>query len=68
MRAKPHDLDRTRDISVAVYKLRLGLADTEQMLAKDGPEKLRQRAASYDALTRAYLTAIGPPKRRKAKP
>lgn len=57
-RQSPHSADRTRDISVGVYKLRLGRVDAAKMLAEIGPEKLRQRAACYDALTRAYLTVL----------
>ncbi len=53
--------EAVRDISVAVYKARLGAADTARMLAADGDGgvKLRQRAASYDPLTRAYVEILG---------
>lgn len=46
-----------RDLSVAVYKLRLGPTSLERMLEKDGDDgtKLRRRAGSYDPLSRAYL-------------
>lgn len=55
-----------RNISVEVYKRRLedssggGTGAVERMLAKDddGGAKLRGRAASYDALTRAYLAVL----------
>lgn len=55
-----------RAVSIAVYKLRLeassggGPGAVERMLAKDGDdgEKLAGRSESYDALTRAYITAI----------
>ena len=55
--------DWIRDISVAIYKMRLddpsggGHGAVERMLAKDGDagQKLRGRAASYDPLTRAYV-------------
>lgn len=49
-----------RDISVAVYKMRFGVRDTIRMLAKDndGGVKLRERAGSYDALTRCYLAVF----------
>jgi hypothetical protein len=50
--------ERVRDISEAVYKMRLSPADLAKMLARDGPEKLRERAGAYDALTRVYLRAI----------
>lgn len=53
-----------RDISVEVYKRRLvdcsGEGAVERMLAKDndGGKMLRDRAASYDVLTRAYLAVL----------
>ena len=61
--------ERIRDISVAVYKLRLqqesGEDAVDRMLAKDekqypgcGERLLRNRAHSYDALTRAYLKVL----------
>lgn len=54
------DAERIRDISDKVYRIRLGQRDTESMIAKDGDQgqKLRQRAGSYDVLTRAYLEAL----------
>jgi len=54
------DAERIRDISEKVYRIRLGARDTQSMIAKDGDngEKLRQRAGSYDVLTRAYLEAM----------
>lgn len=55
----PIDTERVRDISVQIYKARLGRKDTEEMIANDGHEKLRKRAAIYDALTIAYHTALG---------
>jgi hypothetical protein len=47
-------------VSEAVYRERLGERDTASMLAKDGDngERLRERAAAYDPLTRSYLRAI----------
>lgn len=55
-----------RDISVEVYKLRLedgygsGPGAVKRMLKKDddGGVKLRERAGSYDPLTRAYLAVL----------
>ena len=57
----PFDPDKVRDISVAIYKRRLGDDDTQRMLAKDGDggKKLRERAGSYDALTRCYMALLG---------
>lgn len=58
--------EEVRDVSVAVYKLRLddasGEGAVDRMLAKDddGGDKLRGRVASYDALTRAYLAVLRP--------
>lgn len=52
--------EEIRDVSVEVYKKRLGDDDTRRMLEKDsdGGAKLKNRAASYDGLTRAYLDAF----------
>jgi hypothetical protein len=56
---------RVRDISVAVYRKRIvqdsGPGADERMLAKDadGGLKMRNRAAAYDPLTRAYLDVLG---------
>ena len=49
-----------RQISIAVYKMRLGPKDTARMLAKDADdgEKLSERASAYDPLTRCYLEAL----------
>jgi hypothetical protein len=51
---------KIRDISVEVYKMRLGPDDTRRMLENDGDggKKLRERAHSYDALTRCYLEVL----------
>lgn len=52
--------DQVRDISVAVYKIRLEDAVARMIEKdKDGGEKLRGRAASYDGMTRAYLEVLG---------
>lgn len=60
--AKPTPLpaDYVRDISERVYRLRLGPKDVACMLAEDNDDgkKLRERAAAYDYLTRAYLTVM----------
>jgi len=58
--------DRVREISIAVYKLRLEAGNAgavERMLKKDGDEgqKLSGRAAAYDPLTRAYLKVLESP-------
>ena len=56
--------DYIRDISESVYRIRLEQScegNVARMIAKDedGGETLRNRAASYDPLTRAYLKALG---------
>lgn len=53
-----------RDISVLIYKKRLGPDSTRRMLEKDNDDgkKLRERAGSYDPLTRAYVSILGEPK------
>jgi hypothetical protein len=53
-----------RNISEAVYRMRLEdecKGNVNRMLEKDGDGgiKLRNRAGSYDALTRAYAKAFG---------
>lgn len=53
-----HPPEYVRDISEAVYRVRLGEDDTARMIAVDGAEKLRKRAACYDILTRVYLDVI----------
>lgn len=60
--------EQVRDISEAVYRLRLEddcKGSVARMLAKDAEKdpndngkKLRNRAASYDALTRTYLKVL----------
>lgn len=68
--------DEIRDISLAVYKIRLGPAAVERVLERDGDggKKLRKQAESYDVLTWAYLEVLGlhkpdprVPKNKKAK-
>jgi len=66
-----HSAEQIRDISEAVYRLRLDQdtphrsdsnpGNVARMIAKDkdGGKKLRSRAGSYDALTRAYLEVLG---------
>lgn len=55
-----------RDISVEVFKRRLvdgsGEGAVERMIAKDKDDgrMLRDRAGSYDVLTRAYLAVLRP--------
>ena len=62
MERRPQEFDPeyVRDISVAVYKDRLGEIDTASMLEADADNgaKLRGRAGSYDPLTRAYLRVL----------
>jgi len=54
------DAEMVRNISEAVYRDDLGPADTASMIEKDGDsgKKLRERAGSYDKMTRAYMRAI----------
>lgn len=54
------DQEFVRDISEAVYRERLGAADAAAMIEKDGDQgqKLRERAASYDSMTRSYIRAL----------
>lgn len=69
MRAPPvrtpsFDAEYIRDLSVKVYRLRLEQdcpGNVARMLTKDADDgtKLRNRAGSYDALTRAYLKVLG---------
>jgi hypothetical protein len=55
-----HTPEFVRDVSVAVYKTRLGTDDAAGMIAKHGEAGLRKRAGSLDPLTRAYLQALRP--------
>jgi hypothetical protein len=50
-----------RDLSERVYRRQLGSDDTRRMIEKDkdNGEKLRNRAAAYDQLSRAYLELLG---------
>lgn len=53
-----------RDLSERVYRIRLEQecdGNIDRMIAKDGDggAKLRGRCAAYDALSRAYLEALG---------
>lgn len=50
-----------RDISEAVYRHQLGAEDVQRMIEKDEDQgqKLRNRAGSYDQLTRVYLKTLG---------
>jgi hypothetical protein len=58
----PIDQERVRDISVIVYKARLGRRDTAVMIETQGGEKkLRERAAFYDPMTLAYFQAFDLP-------
>ena len=57
------DPDYIRDLSEQVYRIRLeqdSPGNVERMIAKDADcgKKLRNRASSYDPLTRAYLKAL----------
>jgi len=51
-----YDAEYVRDVSVAVYKLRL--FDWKRELKERGEAVFRKDAGSYDSLTRAYLDAI----------
>lgn len=54
-------MDFVTDLSEAVYRIRLGgEKESEAMIRadKDGGQKLRNRARSYDVMTRAYLTVL----------
>lgn len=58
------DPEHIRDISEMVYRIRLeqdSPGNVAKMIAKDEDEgeMLRNRAGQYDALTRAYLKALG---------
>lgn len=58
------DPEQIRDLSEKVYRLRLEqecAGNVERMITKDedSGKKLRNRAGSYDPLTRAYLEALG---------
>jgi hypothetical protein len=55
-----YDAETVRNISVDVYKIRLGQDEVDRMLTKDADDgtKFRERASSYDVLTRAYLDTI----------
>ena len=58
------DQDYIRDVSEQTYRLRLEQdcpGNVARMINKDkdGGEKLRNRAAAYDPLTRAYLKVLG---------
>ena len=58
-----HDPEVVRDVSVAVYMMRLEQncrGDVQRMIDKDGDKgaKLRNRAREYDALTRCYLKVL----------
>lgn len=63
-RVAEFDPIKVRDLSETVYRDLLERDNTEgavaRMIEKDGDngEKLRERAGSYDRLTRAYLRAI----------
>ena len=59
------DPEYIRDISEKVYRANLnrdsGDGAPERMIEKDqdGGQKLRNRAAAYDKLTRSYLKVLG---------
>lgn len=61
-----HSPEFVRDISEQVYRIRLELdclGNVDRMIAKDedNGQKLRGRAKSHDALTRAYLKVLEVP-------
>lgn len=58
------DPEYIRDISEKVYRLNLERScagDVDRMIEKDRDEgqKLRNRAAAYDSITRLYLKVLG---------
>ena len=57
---RPAEFDATvvRNISVAVYRARMGDADAAERIAKIGEAKFRDHAGVYDTLTRAYMRAL----------
>lgn len=64
MTSKPRrDNEAITAISEAVYRLELGPASVRSMIVadKDDGAKLRRRAASRNAMTVRYLTALGLP-------
>jgi hypothetical protein len=60
-RVAEFDAIEVRDISERVYLMRLKPKDAAEMLAEVGPEKMRERAGSYDDLTRTYMRAMRTP-------
>lgn len=59
-----HSKSFVRDLSEKVYRIRLEQdcpGNVERMIKKDedNGEKLRNRARSYDALSRVYLKVLG---------
>lgn len=52
------DPEYVRDLSVEVYKERLGTDGAKRMLEEDGPEKIRRNSQLYDPQVIATLRAI----------
>ena len=57
--APQFDPERVRDVSEAVYRIRLGKDAVARMVEKHGEDKIREFASSYDVLTRAYFLVLG---------
>ncbi len=59
--SKAYDPTTVRDISVVVYKIRLGVDDVRR-INEEHQEKaegiMRSNAAAYDSLTRAYINTV----------
>jgi hypothetical protein len=65
-REPTHSTEYVRNISEQVYRARLEQdcpGNVAKMIEKDEDDgqKLRNRSGQYDALTRAYLKALGVP-------
>ena len=60
-RRQQFDPERVRDVSLEVYKLRLEASSkgaVKRMIEEHGADYLREAAASYDTLTRVYLSVL----------
>lgn len=47
-----------RDVSVQVYRLRLGEKDADAMIQEKGEKYFRNAAGSLDTITRCYLDVL----------
>lgn len=57
-RVKMFDDAVVHELSNKVYRLRLGDTELASMMTKKTEQEIDTLARSYDALTRAYLTAL----------